>query len=139
MAPHPAQRRRSLPAHWWAVLAFVLVLGQTLGQWHQGFHALALQGGAAPSVVTAAGHEHGAAPTEHGHTAGGWLGRLFAGHGALDCRLLDQLAHADAPGFAPPVVPVAQAGSAPLPLWRAPAAPAPSGAPYSARAPPVAA
>lgn len=138
MAPQPPLRR-SLPARWWAVFALVLLLGQTLGQWHQGFHAAALHGPAVPAGGAAVGHDHSAAPAGHAHGADDWLGRLFAGHGALDCRLLDQLAHADAPGFVPPAVPVVQAAPTPLPLWRAPAHTSPSGAPYSARAPPAAA
>ncbi|MBK1689157.1 hypothetical protein [Rubrivivax gelatinosus] len=103
-------------------LAFVFVLALLAAQWlglaHTVLHA------PAPAQQHAEPHDHG-------------LAALFAGHdeGGSDCRLYDQLAHAEP---LPPALPV---------LDTLPAAPprvaagnshdgAASGTPYAARAPP---
>ena len=130
-------RRRPLHAAWWGLLAVVLVLGQTLGQLHQGLHGLP-QAGLHTAAATAAHHPtaNEAAPL-HDRAAGDWLGRLFTEHHVLECQVLDQLAHADAPGFVLPELAAGPPMPMGVPLWRASNHIAPAGAPYSARAPPA--
>lgn len=95
-------QRRRLPWRWTlfpaCLLAFVLLLSQTLGLLHGIVHA--------PSIVT--GHAvYGAHEVTHephatalaGPDAGGFLTRLFSGHSTdeavPDCRLYDQSSHFD--------------------------------------------
>lgn len=65
----------------WCVLALVLLAAQTFGQLHQQVHAHGLQ-----PVLAAAQPE--AADS-------GGIAQFFAAHDAGDCRLFDQLSHAD--------------------------------------------
>lgn len=75
MRLHPAHRRRLLP-----LLAAALLWLQALGLWHHVVHGAALHGDSAVAFA----HEHA---DDH----------AFAGHdeGDAQCRLYDQLAHAD--------------------------------------------
>ena len=78
----------------WGYLALVLLLAPMLGQMHGLTHgALDAQHGASAPLVEAdeAGHAHG------------WLGDLFSAHvDESDCRVYDQLGHADAVLSVPP-------------------------------------
>lgn len=111
--------RRPAPLGWAFVFAFALLAAQWLGLAHAVLH---------PQLPAHAAAAHAPA---HG------LGALFAGHddGSGDCRLYDQLGHAEP---LPPALPV---------LDTLPAAPprvaagtshdaTASGTPYAARAPP---
>lgn len=104
-------------------LASVFVLALLAAQWL----------GLAHTVL----HQHPAAHAESAHAPVHGLGALFAGHddGSADCRLYDQLAHADplppalpALDTLPPAPPRLAAGS----THDAAAEPAP----YAARGPP---
>ena len=135
-----ALRRRPWHAAWWGLLALALVLSQSLGQLHQGLHGLpqlGLHAAAAAAPPSPLDPAASAVAPAHRHTAGDWLGRLFAEHHVLECQVLDQLAHADAPGFVLPELAAAPPVPMGVPLWRASKHVAPAGAPYSARAPPV--
>ncbi|BAL94505.1 hypothetical protein [Rubrivivax gelatinosus] len=111
--------RRPAPLGWAFALAFVLLAAQWLGLAHTVLH---------PQLPAHAAAAHAPA---HG------LGALFAGHadGSGDCRLYDQLAHAEplppalpALDTLPPAPPRIAAGS----THDAAAEPAP----YAARGPP---
>lgn len=105
-------RRPTIVQAWW--LAALLLLAQGLGLSHRIAHAPSH--GPAQVHASAWGHDHEA--------------------GSADCRLVDQLAHADAlcapPTAALPLVATAQTAVAPLPSSR----PADTAAAYLARAPP---
>ncbi|KQM75671.1 hypothetical protein [Xylophilus sp. Leaf220] len=125
-------RRRA--ASW--CLLVLLVLAPWLGQLHAVVHPAVPQG--------TTGLQHTAAPqgagavAAHGH-AGGTHGlqRLFGTHDAGDCRVYDQLLHADALPSAPPLV-VSVAWTAVR--FAVPPQPSPScgSAVFEARAPPAA-
>lgn len=126
MRLHPRTRRRLLP-----LLAVALLWLQALGLWHHVVHGVALEGPVA--AVSASAHDadgHGGDHGDHG----------LADHDAGDpqCRLYDQLAHADlAPGSAG-TAPVLAVGGTPLaatPAGRL----APQAAGFLARGPPPAA
>jgi hypothetical protein len=68
----------------WCLLALVLLAAQTLAQMHQQVHAYKLQPGQGLAEAQLA------EPAE-----GDGVAQLFAGHKAGDCRLYDQLGHAD--------------------------------------------
>lgn len=114
------RHRRTLAA--WGVVA--LVFAQVLGLAHGTLHAA----GSGPAHAASGAPAVGADPHGHG---------LFEGHAAGDaeCRLLDQLGHADGLAWAAPAL--APQGTAP----RVAAAPPRSAEPvffaaYAARAPP---
>jgi hypothetical protein len=83
----------------WCLLALVLLAAQTLAQMHQQVHAHKLQTWQEPAALQAE-------PAE-----GDGIAQLFAGHKAGDCRLYDQLGHADSlpamPVLMLPLVPCA--------------------------------
>ncbi len=121
------RHRRTLAA--WGVVA--LVFAQALGLVHGTLHAagfgpaVAQAAAAAPAAAQAA-----ARPDAHGHG-------LFDGHaaGGAECRLYDQLGHADGLAFACPVLPPHGAAQPPAPVPARPAEPVFFAA-YAARAPP---
>ncbi len=89
-----------LPA---GLLAFVLLLSQTLGLLHGIVHTPSSSTGPAVHGAHEVTHEPHAAALA-GPDAGGFLTRLFSGHstddGVPDCRLYDQSSHFDAmPGL----------------------------------------
>ena len=101
-----------------ALLCLALLLAQGLGQAHALLHA---PGPAAPT--TSSGHD------------GDWIGGSHEAGGS-DCRLIDQLSHADLLWALPAaLLPVVPAQAPTLPLARA-ALQRAAAAPYLARAPP---
>jgi hypothetical protein len=120
MRPQVSTRRWLLP-----MMAAALLWLQALGLWHQVVHGHGAQGGAA--VASASEHDH------HDDHA-------FAGHdeGDPQCRLFDQLAHADIAFASPAALPALAAQGGPgaaTPAGRL----APQAAGFLARGPPVAA
>ena len=118
MRLHPRTRRRLLP-----LLAAALLWLQALGLWHHVVHGVGVHG---DGPVAAAGVHHHAG--DHS----------FAGHdeGDPQCRLYDQLAHADlAAGSASPA-PVAAVHGEPMTLTPAGRL-APQAAGFLARGPPL--
>ena len=115
-------------APWLGNLHSVMHPAAPPGGWTQQHHAAA-HGLGAPATGATAAVAHANAP--HG------LQRLFGPHGAGDCRVYDQLLHADALFSAPPLVAAA--------VWTAirlaaPPQPSPTcgSAVFEARAPPSA-
>jgi hypothetical protein len=119
----------------WCLLV-LLVLAPWLGQLHAVLHPAVPQG--STGLQHTAAQQGAGAVSAPGH-AGGTHGlqRLFGTHDAGDCRVYDQLLHADALPSAPPLVVSV--------VWMAvrfavPTQPAPScdSAVFQARAPPFA-
>lgn len=113
------------------MMAAALLWLQALGLWHEVVHGHAAHGGAAAAFVGGHGpHDH---HQDHEHHA-------FAGHdeGDPQCRLFDQLAHADIAFASPAALPARAAQGGPAsatPAGRL----APQAAGFLARGPPVAA
>ncbi|MCD0418877.1 hypothetical protein LOC51_16835 [Rubrivivax sp. JA1024] len=128
---HPASRLGLTFA-----VVFALLAAQWLGLAHTVLHGTA----PAPSAVQASGHPpsphpaHDAAPA-HEHRHG--LAALFAGHddGSADCRLYDQLAHAEPLPPALPALDTLPPAPPRLAAGRTHDAAA-EAAPYAARGPP---
>lgn len=120
MRPQTSTRRWLLP-----MMAAALLWLQALGLWHQVVHGHAVHSGAAPA--SAGGHD------SHDHHA-------FAGHdeGDPQCRLFDQLAHADIAFAAANAAPCLTAGDGPVAATPA-GRPAAQAAGFLARGPPLAA
>ena len=151
MTPRLFPRARRLqPLHAW-LLAALLLAAQALGLAHRVAHAPGLPGAAAAhaaAVFSADMHAHGDGAA--GAHAVGAAGAHAHGHGAIDaaagshheagsadCRLIDQLAHADAmcgsAGLPPELLRTAATGAA----VDLPSLPAGSAAAYLARGPPA--
>ena len=116
--------RRLQPVHaWWLVV--LLLAAQALGLAHRVAHAPGLPGGALAQAAAAA---FVAVPAHASHEAG-----------SAECRLIDQLAHADAlcgsVGLPPAPLRTADTGQA----VNRPAQPVGSAAAYLARGPPASA
>ena len=125
----PPPRRLRVLHVWW--LAALLLAAQALGLAHRVAHATGLPSAVA---VQAAALAIGSADAPAHGDAG-------AGHeaGSADCRLIDQLAHADAlcgSGYSPPALPRTSASGT---LASFPALPLGSAAAYLARGPPASA
>ncbi|MFE8644346.1 hypothetical protein ACFX58_04595 [Sphingomonas sp. NCPPB 2930] len=97
---------RQRAAGWW--LLVLLVLAPWLGNLHAVLHPVAPPGGWIAqhhAAADASGRPAGdadATPVQAGRPHG--LQRLFGSHDAGDCRVYDQLLHADALPHAPPPV-----------------------------------
>ncbi len=142
-APNPSLSKSSFllrqrAAGWW--LLVLLVLAPWLGNLHAVLHPAAPPGGwigqhhAAADASGRPGGDADATPVQASRPHG--LQRLFGSHDAGDCRVYDQLLHADALPHAPPLLVVAA-------VWKAirfaaPPQPSPScgSAVFEARAPP---
>ena len=151
MTPRLSPRARRLqPLHAW-LLAALLLAAQALGLAHRVAHAPGLPGAAAAhaaAVFSADLHAHGdgaagahaegtAGVQAHGHGAIGAAAGSHHEAGSADCRLIDQLAHADAmcgsAGLPPELLRTAATGAA----VDLPSLPAGSAAAYLARGPPA--
>ena len=159
MTPRLSPRARQLqPLHAW-LLAALLLAAQALGLAHGVAHAPGLPGAAAAHAAavfsadlhahgdgaarahsegTAGAHAEGAADAHaHGHGAIGAAAGSHHEAGSADCRLIDQLAHADAmcgsAGLPPELLRTAATGAA----VDLPSLPAGSAAAYLARGPPA--
>ena len=151
MTPRLSPRARRLqPLHAW-LLAALLLAAQALGLAHRVAHAPGLPGAAAAhaaAVFSADLHAHGdgaagahaegtAGVQAHGHGAIGAAAGSHHEAGSADCRLIDQLAHADAmcgsAGLPPELLRTAATGAA-VDLTSLPAG---SAAAYLARGPPA--
>jgi len=154
--------RRLQPVHAWWLVALLLA-AQALGLAHRVAHAPGLPGGAlahaaAAAFAAAPGHSAGRAVAHvqrsgtafaHGDSGAGSVAEITADSGAgahasheagsAECRLIDQLAHADAlcgsVGLPPAPLRTADTGKA----VARPALPVGSAAAYLARGPPASA
>lgn len=120
LRPSAFTRRVALP-----LLAAAMLMLQALGLWHSVVHPAGVAG-----LAGAYAHDHDHHDGEHGES--------FAGHddGDAQCRLYDQLAHADLVFAAAASFSCASAGQAPqaaMPAGRL----APQAAGFLARGPPL--
>jgi hypothetical protein len=109
----PASRRRRAAA-WLVALALGWLLAQSVGLVHRTVHG----GAAGPAVAVALVHGHAHADAPAAREAVPWFGSHE--DGSAECRLVDQLSHADAlPVVAWPMVAIA---ALPVPIRWVPAA-----------------